>query len=287
MLDLIQNISGSDYSILRRLDAFDLTIDIKEIYSDVDKLKLALSNVENSKNRTNIKQIIRYLEDMAKRVSADGNVRMQWDVIDGMAISKPFNLIKIEEYKIDSCNYIEVNEDKIVELDFKVMADIMAFDMVHTDMGYDFDCIEDLLRDKSLIGVLSSSVLMDFFASEGLHPYKDAKEYLQIEKSSYCYPDDKVIRGYFIKRKFSYKKDNRYRSVAMCSCKEALTIIASNIVESMLKSRVPNKLLYVGDDSLIFEMSEVDSHKMNDIVDKITLRSFGRVFDVTPGIKIY
>ena len=280
-------VSDADlYNGIVKSNEFSIKLNKDIINEDISKLKEYKAKSKNKINRQNIDALIKYLDNICKKVDDESCIELCW-VDDARNIVKTYPVEMINEpiYSINTCNYIELGEnEKLVELDMTDLADIIAFEFMNRDLDETFESMENVLHDTKIIGGTDCGVLIDHIKSVSVSPFNLSKDYY-IEDSPYFNYDDKVIYDYFNTRKFKSKK---YRDVVDYSCRYANCIIANNIIKNCVSNSISYKMLEINATNISFIIDgNCDDELCREIIDEIAVRSFGRLFIVRPKINIF
>lgn len=268
-----------------KMEEISVSVNRDLINKDISRLKEMLDDTKNKYNKKNIKALISYLNKLLKSILDDSTFEMCWNTDKDIPYTYPLNLINERLYGIDICNYIEVEEDeKLVQMNMTSLADIIAFELMSRDIGETHDSIEELLKDCGIIGFEPASLLTDFFASNGDNMFELSKS-MKIEDTPYYSFDNKTVHDYFSSKEF---KTDKYRDVVSYSCKYANTIIANSIIKNCLHSNINIKLLMLNATDIVFIVKDTDEVNIKgNIIEEISIRTFGRRFKVEPDIQIF
>ena len=285
MINIIQKAINRDVinKIYTNKEPFNIKINSEIIDKDLD----TIANIEptNKYDEKNIKAIIKYLIDIQNKLDDNKEITVSWTINKKTNLPEltPVQLISEPLYGINACNYIETIEGQnIVEIDLKDMANIIAFEIMHRDFGEDHDSIEQLLDNTGIMNYNKPDILLSYFKDNNDEPY-DLSRSFKIGKSPYIDIEDN-INDYFHTRKF---KLSTYRKVVSHSCKYAVTLVADNIIKnnSHFKSLDIVMINDTGITVLVDNTNGVDI--IDNIVDTVSIRVFGRKFKIIPRISIY
>ena len=267
-----------------KLEPIKIKLDKSIIESDINRLKAYLENTTNKFDKENIKALLKYLEKLLKY----NDLEICWNVKDGIPHSYPIEFIDEEIYNISTYNYIEIEKNhSIIELDLKELNDIMAFEIMHEDLGENLESMEEKLSDCSILGFEDSKIITDIIINNN----KGSKENiyalskkLKIGETAYYSASDKVVHDYFLNKQF---KDKTYRNVVEHSCKYASAIIMTNILKKAHKFKEDVKPIMVNSQKIIFLTDAYNVDEVREkVLDDISIRTFGRQFIVKPNITV-
>lgn len=285
MIELIQSKSNmlEISNLITKVSEISLHVNKELIESDIERLKKELNETNNKFNILNIKALIKYLKKILKYTNEDSVFEIGWNIDkDNLPCTYPLKLFNEPLYKVDVCNYIELDDNEhIVEIDTTEVADIIAFEIMFKDLGETHDSIEHLLRYSSVVGLESSSTLTDFFNENGDKVYELSKS-MKIGETPYYSPELNKVHDYFHSKTF---KTSEYREVVKYSCTYASAIIANNIVKNATHNGLDIKMLMVNDTQISFIIN-TDIDNCNKLLDEIYVRAFGRKFVVKPKISL-
>lgn len=289
MISLIQHkvANSSIFGAYSKIEENKLTMNVDLINKDLERLKGYLNDTKSTYDKNNIKALIKYLEKLLKNIEDDSTFEMCWNFSnkEELPCSYPLSLINEKAYGINTCNYIEINEnEKLIEFDMQDLADIIAFDFMYKDLGESHDTIEDLLKDCGIVGYESADVLLNYFKSTGDNMYKLSKT-MKMEDTPYYSFETKRISDYFHSTEF---KGNSYKDVVEYSCKYANSIIANAIIKRCKHFSLNGKLLMLNatNIAIMVTMSE-EINVRKEILDDISIRVFGRHFLIEPKISVF
>lgn len=252
MLSINQN------SVLKKFKLCDNLIEIDEdaIREDIEVIKL----------NDNSGQAIKYLESLG---GGSRYINLRWGFIEGILKSTPIQLFDIPYYNINFTKYLILKED-IIKIDLHELADIIAFELMHRDLGETHESLEEKLKDVSIIRTHDSELLVRHFKDS---PYKLSRE-LKIEKSPYIDYNNTNILEYFLSRRFNL---GYYKNVISYSCRKAMSLIVGNYA-----SRKSGIKLYSLSDTYIY----ISNIPIDLVSDSISIRAIGRLFEIKPKLSV-
>lgn len=287
MIKINQHMKGYDFTYPNFTEAepFTLKFSAELLDKDIAKIKEQLSKAKNKFNIANLKQILDYLTKTRKKV-VDGEVEIGWIYNKNSMYTYPVELKTVTEYNIDATDYIELHNEKMIKLDFIDLIDIMAFEYIHRDLGYEHQDIENLLEKCGISGSVSTSIMTKFFEEESLSPF-----YLSLtakmEDSPYIDSVNRTIKSYFGTDEFDIRKiESKYNSVINKSSKMVLDVIANDIFTTCLKKDIEIKLVSIGETNITFIVKDDTDINIDELLENSTMRIFGRNFEIKPDIRV-
>lgn len=269
-----------------KLPETEVSMSKELIQKDIDRLENEASLTKNKFNKKNIQALIEYLSKLLRQINDESVFELCWHTDkEGLPCTYPMRLINEPLYKINICNYIEVaNDEKLVEMNTKDIADIISFEFMCRDLGETHETIEEALKHCGVIHLEPASILTDWFKRNGDDMYKLSKS-LDIEDTPYQSVEKKLIYDYFYSKEFKTKS---YKDVVDYSCRYANTIIANNLIKNSVHNNIDMKLLAVNATGIGFMVHADNELDINDkLLDTISIRSFGRRFQISPRISVY
>lgn len=287
MLKLTQYMKGYEfkYPNITDREPIKLNIDTDLLDKDIIKIKDQLSKAKNKYNIANLKIILDYLNKV-KRNTRDNQLEIGWIQDRYTMYSYPVNLKPIREYDVDPSDYIELHNETMIRLDFTDIIDIMAFDYIHRDFGYEHQDIEKLLEKCGISGSVNPKVFKTLFEEENLSPFELSKT-AKMEDSPYIDSVNKTIKNYFGTKEFLIKNiKDMYKPVIESSANTALNIIAYEIYNECIKDDMKIKLISCGETTITFMINDNSNFDIDKLFEHKTLRAFGRNFEIKPSFKI-
>lgn len=289
MINIIQyKVAESELTYpFTKMSEFEIELSTSLIQKDIERLENELSISKAKYNRANLKALINYLTKLLNKVkNNDNKLEMCWTISNGLPSTYPVKLINEPLYKINLCSYIELdNTEKLIDIDMIDLADIMAFEFMHRELGENHDTIENLLKDCGIVGNMKSSLLTDYFKKNGDKVYELSKT-MKITDTPYNITDKKLVHDYFNSKTF---KSDSYRNVVDYSCRYANTMIANKIIKNCSRCSIPYKILCITATNIVFMITTKDESfsVKEQLIDEISLRSFGRHFKIEPKLEIF
>lgn len=273
------------HNLLLRYGNTKINLNKRAIQEDIDRLndeiqEIKTSNSINKKlNKKNISNIIDYLKVLSRK-SDENMVEITWTVHNNIIKSSPIEMINIPEYNVFSTDYINLDSEIMIHLDYTELSDIIAFEMMHRDLGETHETMEEKLKDVGIIAINDSSVITKHFTDNSIF---ELSKSLLISDSPYIVHGRNRIVDYFGRSEF---KLNRYKDVVSHSCKSVMALIVEYILNKCVSNGVKFKLCNISDTGIYII---VNSYKEleNQLYENIYIRTFGRKLEVVPKIQIF
>ncbi len=291
MIELYQRkVSDSELSsALTRLDEFEITIDKDIVNKDKKMLQEFIKKSHNDINTRNIRTLDKYLDKLLKSCNnEESKLEICWTTSkdNKLPYTYPVSIVNYPTYSINSCNYISLGEnDKLIEINLLPLCNLIAFELMYKDFGETHESIEELLKDYNLIAIHDSSVFNDLLkdCSPEMSIY-DMAQHMRIEDCAYKTFETGEVNDYFYSTRF---KTNRYSEVVNYSCHYAAILIANSIIKGYLRAVKDYKMLMISDTSIAFVVTTDKDINVNDVVEPISVRLFGRKFLVRPEVNVF
>ena len=288
MIELFQHqisINNAVTSSLK-LNDFKVHINAELVIKDLDRLNLMYKYPKNKFDKKNIKALTKYLSKLLDSLDEKGNLELCWcENEDTILNTYPFNLIKEPAYMINSSDYISVNDTHyLLEIDTTDIADLISFEFMYRDLGETHDTVEEILSKCGIIGFEDSKMLTDMFKESGDHMFELSKT-LSVEDSPYYNQEERFMRDYFNSKEF---KSINYRDSVNYSARYANLIIADDIIRKAAKFDINCKLVMLDATGLTMVIPKKKGLDIKrDLIDKTSIRTFGRRFVVEPNVSVY
>lgn len=275
---------------LTRLGEIRIGLDGEIIKEDIKRLENMLDKTFSSADKNNIKQLLRYENRLLKKSNTFLDV--SWIVDDGLAFPYPIGIKYYPEYGIDAVNYITTSSnEKVVELDYSGVADLIAFELMYRDIGDTDDSngvitheiIEDKLKDVGIISINSFNTIKERFF-KNYSPYVYSKMF-KVKDSPYIDLEKKKIRDYFGHKEFDI---DRYYEVVDYSTNHAMALVFKGLTKTKLLNNFKWKLVAINNNRIVLILDVDDDFNITErLSNSVVVRVFGRRFEVTPNIKVY
>lgn len=286
MITINQCSSANDINgLLIKYGTTEVSLNKQLIEDDIKKLTKELARVEDNRifktsmHKKNLKAIISYLENLSKKADKE-SITINWGLDKNVIRSYPIEIKNIPEYKIMSTDYINLDNQKMICLDYTELADIIAYELMYRDLGETNEAIEEKLKNIGIITVNNSNKINSLY--DGESPYK-LSNITYIESSPYLIPDDEEIQDYFGNKRF---KATSYREVVSYSCRSAIAII----LEELLRRQTSTKFKICGVfENYLYLMvgNNMTQNQINNLVESVCIRAFGRKIEVKPKVQVY
>ena len=274
----IQNICSNE--LITTVDVY-----VEHIKEEIQKQKKLLRLANGINHKENIKNIIKWLENIIKK-STGGVLEYSWNYIDDFGLKTyPIEVRNIEEYGVYFVDYIKATENQtILRLDYTELANLISFEIMQRDLGYSDRIMEERLKDIGITGIISSKEFLKRIEKEDRNTYERSKE-LEVINSRYLREDKRKITDYFNIKEFNSKM---YREVVDNSCRHAMMIVLEKLMQNMQNSNMKFSLCAITNTEIDILFEDVSSDKIDDkIIESAVVRVLGRRFEVKPKIQIY
>jgi hypothetical protein len=271
-------------NLLSKVGYMNLRMNADLIQRDKEKVESLEAPKPTRIFNKNIKGASEYLQKLSFNYGVSDEEEQGYDVnwvySDGKVAARPFPLKDLSKFGIDVMDYIVVENIKQVYLvDFIGLCDIIAFDIMFRDLGYTFREIEEKLSDIGLVSTYSSSYIESIFTE--CKPYKLSLE-LKTENPPLTEDNPKEVYGYFVHKRY---KAGYYKDVVRGSCREAICLVLCKYIEAVIQNEISTELCYIDETRLAFKVGK--SVDIDRLLDSVSIRTFGRQFEVVPKIIKY
>ncbi len=260
-----------------------LKLDSSLIESDICKL----NRIEETLLKHSIKDnslfdtMRKYLNKLLKTKS---DIELEWKIKDNSLKSVPFQFTSVSfsrSAEINMVDYITLNpNENMVSIDITELLSLIAFDLVHRDLGITDREIEEHLKGKtSILGVNDSSCLSDTYIDNDFFRMATS---LRISNSKYLDTDNKSINTYF---GHSIKNTTDYSDVLKATYEYTYTLILEHIL-GIIHDRQLDMQLVGYSNGKIYIIDKGNTVVFNDLLD-IDLVIFGRTFRIKSNISVY
>lgn len=250
--------------------------DIQELEEDIKRMICGASQNRQKK----LKQVLKVLKLISSN-QRNKTIPILWYCNNGLVGQYPIELQNFEDEGIDCMDFvIRPNNAIVARIKYEQLTNIIAFEMMHKDMGYSHRDMEEILKDYGIITQHQANVLEKLVKLE--EPYKMSKIY-KINKSNYRQEEDNAIFDYFQNTLFytdCYEKPVEY------SCRYAISFILDNLLDLLREYNVPFTLCASDDISITFLIDKDKAKEfMKAATEPITVRAFGRLFDTIATVE--
>lgn len=271
---------NSDTSVIKKYreksGIESIEIDKSSALEDKMFLEELYKKSNNDISKDNIKKIICYIDNVINKINSKDCLEICWNSDDGYLKSYPTDIIKCEEYGINASDWVKVDSSRnLVSVKINNIKNIIAFEYIYRELGYNLDTIESIIGDTGIVGFNSSDKLIDRIKDMS-SMYNKAVN-LKIESTPYLNINNGKMISYFgnmIKNK--HKQDDTYYRVITTSCKEIMSLIASTVMLNIDRSLKKVKLVSVSEDEFTFLYNK--DVNIYDVLETVVIRSFGRQF---------
>ena len=274
-------------SIYSKFNEIQVSMDKGLIDKDINRLSEELKITKNKFNKSNLEFLIQYLKKLEKKI-VDGSLYefcWQYGTKDNLPSIYPLEFINEPLYKIATVNYLTVGgSNKLVEIDLSMLADIIAFEIMFKDLGETHESMEEILKDCGILGLDDTRVLEEHFKLESESIY-DLSKKLRVSESPYLSSENGKLHDYFHTKDFN---GDSYKDVVNYSCRYATAMILASIIRNAETFNLPMKPLMASAKHIAFMVTPTnkDVDIKEELIEKISVRTFGRKFLVKPIINI-
>lgn len=286
MIELLQHpISNQElYGQIKKQNPITVNIDTDMVKKRIQEFKNRLSQTKQKKNKINLKQLIKYLENILEQTKDTDKLEYRWVVNPdtNMIEQTPIKFIYEPLYNLNTCNFIKLGtSQKLIELDTKNLADIISFSYIYKDLGESHQTVEKLLYNLGIISIEDSNILLDYFKKLQDDMYELSKEML-VGDTPYKSLETKKISDYFYSAEF---RTQSYNKVVDYSATYANTVIANSIMRQLIRNRKNINIVMITPINITF-IADARIDITTESLDDIIIRVFGRRFLVKPKINI-
>lgn len=268
---------------LAKCKTFSFGLNTSEIQSDIDRMQKNLDSIPNKRNcgfeYKNLHTIINYLTDLHKR-SLRGTITTNAILDNGIIKFYPVEIMSYPEYDIYAADYIQLTNEVMIHVEYKQLADIIAFELMCRDLGETSDSIEDKLKDIGIIKIHNCEELTKYFEDS---PYQLSK-ILRVGESPYLNSNKKMIYDYF----GNVFKADRYYEVVRSSCRYAMSFVVESILSKIVPIGLKVHIASVDETGIYLVADKSVEQTITRIVsESVNVRSLGRQFEVQPSITVF
>lgn len=222
---------------------------------------------------TNMKYITNYMKKFNKYVKDDGKFEFCWVCEKDQLRSYPIQMVNMEDYLVNPAYWVNIGiNEKMYNIEISNIKNIISFEYIYREIGYSLSDIENKLRDLGIAGFNSSSKLIDRI--ENLKSmYSIGKNKRVVDTPYKSLKKDHIMS--YLGNEYS-TKGKTYQEIIEISCKEIISLIASNLALNVDKKLNSIKIISIGIDGFTI-MCDSDIN-IYDYIETIVIRSFGRQF---------
>lgn len=282
---LIQQNSKLDRTRLSsNLDKYGITeykFSSESIQDDIDKL----TRMEEGANRIKLENINRtkkYLNNILKKANK-GKVKVNWTLKGNEITAVPIEIRKIKMFGIQTSDYITLENEAVLSIDYSRLIDMLSFEIAYRDFGFTREDIENKLSDISIVGVYSSDILFDRELIEN-NTY-DITLGMMIDDTPYMSVDKSIKYDYFGN---AVETDKFYRGIVENTRGIAMSIIVQDMLSKVSKNNIKVEIAGVYEDSVYLILPDgKDESTAKLLAEPVIARIFGRRFEVQPVVQMY
>lgn len=253
----------------------------QSIKDDIDKLT-AMEVGANRLKLENIRRTKKYLSGILKR-AVRGSVKVNWDLKGNEITSIPIEIRKIKMFGIQTTDYIVLENEAVLSIDYSQLIDMLSFEIAYRDLGFTQKDIENKLSDISIVGVSSADILFERDLVEN-NTYEVTLG-MMIDDTPYMSPDKTIMLDYFGN---DLETDKYYRSIIENTRSIAISIIIQDMLNNVNKYGLKVEIAGVFEDSVCLILPDgKDERTARLLAEPIVARVFGRRFEVKPKVQMY
>lgn len=267
---------------LDRLGSLKIKLNSELIKDDIDKVDKLLSQATRISQRKYLESVIDYLNMLYKK-STKSNITLQWTFIGEEPRTFPFEIKQFKKLQIQATDYIVMNNTKMLSFEYKDLLNIMALDIVYREFGYSFSDIEHMLCSVSILNIQDTKILYDKgLLSDDI--YSVALE-MAVGDTPHLDTETHEVTDYFGN---IHKASKYYREAVLGSRNVAMNILLQQLLYNATQHGYKIKLAGVFEDSLYFILPSDEAEEIQKgLTDSLTIRLFGRMFEINPIVKLY
>lgn len=278
---------GNLGSLVSKVSDTEIKLNTEIITEDIHKIENMMASAKNKSDKANMEGIVKYLKKLRSKVDSSGNFQFTWMLDKWKVRAYPFELRHFEPYKVQATDYIELNGSSIVKIDYRNVFEIIAFDMMYRDLGYDLEDIEKQLEHVGIAAVVGDNQIMPIM--DGDSPV-DLSKVFKMGDSPYASADCKMSWDYFGTAALPGEEafdTGRYRDCVGRSIEFAICLILKELIERFNDNSLKFRICALNEDGLYFMVDNLNSVDIYNIIDSVVVRAFGRRFEVKPNIIVF
>ena len=283
------NFSGYS-SVLNKYGPTKLKVSCGLVEDDIKRLRLMLDKAYNKSDKVNIQGIIKYLKSLSYNIDED-EMEFSWKLDKGVTKATPIGLEHFPTYGVRATDYILLEYNSMLKFDFTDLFKIIAFDMMHRDLGYETSEIDKKLDHIGIATIVDGKELIDFINTNDADVLDDSKVF-KIGDSPYASLDGKLSWDYFgtaYQNSREAFQSGKYAECVGQSIDVAVSILNKNIIEKLAAANIKFSICHLSENGLFYLVE--DSAKIKELIsskyfESAVIRSFGRRFEIYPKISL-
>lgn len=278
---------GNLQLLINRYGSTELYLNQSLINSDIAKLEaLREKQTFNSSDKKNIDGIIDYLKKLKSKIGVNGEYQMTWQFKNWKLYGYPLDIRHFEAYNVKASDYIILNKYNMIRLNYRKLFELIAFEMMHRDLGYESSDIEEMLKNIGILAISDSNIFNEIIKTD--EPLSMSKIY-RIGNSIYATADGKLSYDYFgtIAEEDKSFKSGYYKDCVERSVDIAICILTKSIIDALALNKIRFQICSLNEDGLYFMVDNTKNLEMSKIFESVAVRVFGRKFEVKPEIEIF
>lgn len=284
MINIQQNTRVTELKgLLLKYGTTVLNVDREEIGRLIRNIEIKTKSLVGIQtiNLEYMEEVREYLEWLISDEDNYVRITIKWGLDEDGILKRSMveaEYIKNGRDRVCEDSIIDLRKDRLVFINYKEVADLIAFELMHRDMGETHTSIERKLGEVGLVTIRESNVITRHFKES---PYELGRD-LYILSSPYIEYNNNTIESYFSKQ-FEVEEIKKYRDVVEHSCTSALTLIVESILKNNTQEKEKIRLCGVSGTSISVATSESNVAKLNK---SVNIRVFGRRFESYPIITV-
>ena len=260
------------------------------IEEDIKRLKSMKERAYSKADRDNIDGILYYLKSLLYNIE-DETMSIQWNLDKSITKSSPISIEHFPSHGVRTTDYILLERNSMLRFDFTDLYKIIAFDMMHRDLGYETNEIDKKLDHVGIATITDASEILDII-NENESDILDSSKIFRIGDSPYATLNGKLAWDYFGTAHKDFKEafsSGKYADCVGQSIGVAVSVLNKYITEKLVAAGIKFNICYLGESGLFYLVE--DSTKVKDLIaqkyfETVVVRSFGRRFEIIPKISL-
>lgn len=278
---------GELEALLKRYGRARYQIDKGMLQADIDKLAGLLAGKARmpANNRKNCLSTLKHLEHMKKLLDSDNSLTLTFKAKTNnggyggcRVVSEPFDMVKVAEFKVQTTDYILLEYESIVTLDFKQALNCLAFELGSDDIGYSWEDCEKLF---SRFGIIQNNQAcdLDFIDSD---EYQKGKN-MRIGSSPYQM-DGCTMGDYFGN---AVGQSKVYYDAMVSTARTTGCIVLNSLLGKMNKAKLTGvRVAAVYEDSILMTVNNEYTNTVKELMsESLVVTVKGRRFEVVPEVQ--